>query len=303
MSAVAPSCAPNHLADENCRVSSRIIRIPSHADRLGYREMLASSSIRCTMSRSRRSSASTRQLSLFRRGGKRRGAGRKPKGPKALVSHAKRDPLAARHPVLVTTRLRTGLPGLRRPDAFAVLEKAFAGSIAGAEQHGLRLVHFSVQTTHLHFIVEARDARSLSHGMKGLLVRIARGLNHLWRRSGSVFADRFHARRLRTPREVRNALAYVLKNAHKHGCQRDGVDPYSSGNEFDGWSGAPSSKLTSDASVHALKPRTWLLRYGWKRHGLIDPHERPGSTARREDTGVSAMLDMAALRRAARHSR
>jgi putative transposase len=196
------------------------------------------------------------------------------------------------------------LPSLRRPDAFAVLEKAFAESIAGAEQHGLRLVHFSVQSTHLHFIVEARDARSLSRGMKGLLVRIARGLNRLWRRIGSVFADRFHARTLRTPREVRNALAYVLKNAHKHGCCRDGVDPYSSGNEFDGWKGALSPKPMSKGSVPVLKPRTWLLAHDWKRHGLIDPREPPGrrTVARRGNTDGSKMLDMAALRRAARRT-
>jgi putative transposase len=257
------------------------------------------------MSNSRRSRTSTRHLALFRRGGKRRGAGRKPKGPKALVSHAKREPLAARHPVLVTTRLRAGLPSLRRPDSFAVLEKAFAGSIAGTEQHGFRLVHFSVQATHLHFIVEARDARSLSRGMKGLLVRIARGLNRLWRHTGSAFADRFHARTLRTPREVRNALAYVLKNAHKHGCRGDGVDPYSSGNEFDGWNGALSYKPMSKGSGSVLKPRTWLLAHGWKRHGLIDPRERPGArtVARPGSTGAATMLDMAALRRAARCSR
>jgi putative transposase len=257
------------------------------------------------MSKSRRSRTSTRQLALFPRGRKRRGAGRKPKGPKALVSHAKREPLAARHPVLVTTRLRAGLPSLRRPNAFAVLEKAFAASIAGTEEHGFRLVHFSVQATHLHFIVEARDARSLSRGMKGLLVRIARGLNRLWHRTGSAFADRFHARALRTPREVRNALAYVLKNAQKHGCRGDGVDPYSSGNQFDGWKEALSSEPMSKRFVPVLKPRTWLLAHGWKRHGLIDPRERPGggAVARRGSTAASTMLDMAALRRAARGSR
>src|SRR5205814_5899954 len=124
-----------------------IRRTSSHADRLGCRGMLATS-------KSRRSRTSMRQLALFRRGGKRRGAGRKPKGPKALVSHARREPLAARHPVFATTHLRAGLPSLRSPEAFAVLEKAFAGSIAGAEQHGFRLVHFSVQATHLHLIVE-----------------------------------------------------------------------------------------------------------------------------------------------------
>ena len=69
---------------------------------------------------------------------------------------------------VVTTRLRAGLPSLRRPDAFAVLERAFAGSIAGAEQHGFRLVHFSVQATHLHFVVEAIDTVCPFPGLFGL---------------------------------------------------------------------------------------------------------------------------------------
>jgi putative transposase len=130
-----------------------------------------------------------RQLT-FLRGGKRRGAGRKPKGTRAHVSHATHETLVGRHPVLVTTRLHAGLPSLRRAEAFEIVTTALAGSVAGADHHGMRVVHFTVQSNHLHLVVEARDARSLSRGMQGLLVRIARGLNRLWRRRGSVFADR-----------------------------------------------------------------------------------------------------------------
>jgi hypothetical protein len=245
-----------------------------------------------------------RQLT-FLRGGKRRGAGRKPKGERALVSHATREALAARHPVLVTTRLRAGLPSLRRAEALEVVMAAFAGSVDGADRHGMRLVHFTIQTNHVHLIVEARDARSLSRGMQGLLVRMARGLNRHWGRRGSVFADRYHARSLRSPREVRNALAYVLNNSKRHGCHLASVDPYSSGGLFDGWKRGSPVASSSGRAPPALPAKTWLLAHGWRRHGLIDPAEIPGRAARARRAGAagSATLDMAALRCAARNRR
>lgn len=105
--------------------------------------------------------------------------------------------------------------------------------------------------------------------MKGLGVRIARALNALWRRSSRVLADRYHARILRTPREVRNALHYVLVNAARHGLRfLEGCDPYSSGADFDGWRDRVPRRGDSSGSTFA-RPRTWLLRVGWRRHGLL----------------------------------
>jgi putative transposase len=84
-----------------------------------------------------------------------------------------------------------------------------------------------IQANHPHFIAEAADRRALSRGMRGLMVRIARGLNPIWRRSGSAVAERFHSRALGSPREFRNALVYVLQNARHHGLRRSGIDPFS----------------------------------------------------------------------------
>ena len=116
--------------------------------------------------------------------------------------------------------------------------------------------------------------------MTGLAVRVARGLNRLWRRAGAIFSDRFHARILRTPREVRNALVYVIQNARKHGAWRARrPDAYSSGPCFDGWKEARRNPADSSAWILA-RARTWLLSIGWRRHGLIDPMELPrGSSA------------------------
>src|SRR5205814_10262823 len=123
------------------------------------------------------------------------------KGERALVPHLAREKLSRHHPVLVTVRLRAGLSSLRGAGELDVLYAAFQGCTSSADRLGLRLVHFTIQSNHVHFLVEARDARSLARGMQGLLVRIARGLNRLWHRRGPVLADRYHSHVLKTPRE------------------------------------------------------------------------------------------------------
>ena len=117
--------------------------------------------------------------------------------------------------------------------------------------------------------------------MQGLLVRVARALNRLWARQGSVFSDRYHARQLRTPREVRAALVYVLLNARHHGLRILGIDPHSSGRWFEGW----SRKLVVAARSPGATAQTWLLRVGWRRHGLIGLDEQV--SAKRRDGQVS----------------
>ena len=206
-------------------------------------------------------------------GGARKGAGR-PRGEHPFVPRVRRKPLSSRFPVHVTVRLKEGLPSLRTPEADKVLRAAFAKA---CERFGFRLVHYSVQGNHIHMIVEAKDRRALSRGMQGLLVRIARGLNKLWQRKGSVFADRYHDRILKTPREVRHALAYVLHNARRHGIKlRQAFDRFSSGAWFDGW----KEKVVVRGLEGVVRPVaaavTWLLREGWRRHRLIGVGEMPG---------------------------
>jgi REP element-mobilizing transposase RayT len=198
-------------------------------------------------------------------GGRRKGAGRKPKGVRAGVPHRRKGALAARFPVHVTTRVGPGLASLRRRGEQAVLRGAFR---SGCERFGFRLVQYAVLGNHLHFVVEARDRRALFRGLVGLLTRIARRLNRWWERRGKVFPDRFHERILRTPREVRRVLSYVLHNVARHGWRvpSDRPDPCSSGRWFDGWRDyqAPFPEPRPVALAH-----TWLLRVGWRRHRLI----------------------------------
>ena len=210
------------------------------------------------------------ELRFGGRGGRREGAGRPKTNPEA-ESHARRAPLSRHHPVHVTLRVQRGLPRLRNGVAFRALRRAFAG---GCERSGFRLVHFSVQRDHVHLIAEGDDRRSFVGGLRGLGVRIARVLNRLWRRRGRVLGDRPHEHVLRTPLEVRRALVYVLQNARKHrswsGHGR--TDPLSSAQWFDGWRVAVERENRAPTVARAC---SWLLRIGWRRHGLLSLDEAP----------------------------
>jgi hypothetical protein len=183
-----------------------------------------------------------------------------------------------RHPCHVTLKVHPGLPSLRGARFVAELERSWR---AACERGRFRLVHYGVQADHAHLIVEAASARDLACGLKAVAARLARAANRVFRRSGPVLADRVHVRVLRTPREVRRAIAYVLLNARRHAAKagrrvRDWVarvDPASSGRWFAGWR-TPQPQARDAPAVAA--PRTWLLAVGWRRHGLIDPSEVPG---------------------------
>jgi hypothetical protein len=143
---------------------------------------------------------------------------------------------------------------------------------------GIRLVHYSLQGNHAHLIVEADNDRALGRGMKAIGARLARAVNRIFGRTGPVLEDRYHVHVLRTVREVRNALAYVLLNARKHAARAGRsfsrvyeVDPASSGRWFDGWR-RPVREAGPPPPVRPVAtPRSWLLAIGWKRSGLLDP--------------------------------
>jgi hypothetical protein len=157
------------------------------------------------------------------------------------MPHARRELVPARLPAHVTLRIEAGVPTLRTRRAFTAVARAFWRAQG---RFGMRLTHFSVQSNHVHLIVEGVNAAA----MKGLGVRVARGLNRLLDRSGRVIGDIYHARALRTPTEVRNAVHYVLHNHHRH----------------TGLAAADEFCSTAQPQLTA-RPQTYLLRK------LIDP--------------------------------
>ena len=206
------------------------------------------------------------------RGGARPGAGRKRTG-NTRVPHRTRPTHRAYHPAHTTLRaVRLGF-SLRRRRLFYALRSALSRS---HKEPGFRVVHFSVQSNHAHFIVEAQDKVALARGMQGLAIRFAQTVNRLYSRRGSVWSERYHARALRSPREVRNALVYVLANVAQYRARPPGTaDVCSSAPWFDGFSRPPIIGPDGRAPRPVASPTTWLARIGWRRLGLIDPDEVP----------------------------
>jgi len=224
-------------------------------------------------------------------GGKRRNAGRKP-GAHPKTPHRCRPKHYFGHPVHVT--LRAVLGSLRSQILFPTVRLAISRATRHAPER-FRIVHYSVQSNHVHLIVEAAERRALTAGVHGLEARITRYVNELLLRRGALWADRWHGRALKSPREVRNALVYVLANFRKHSSRPvpSGADPCSSGAWFHGWRGVRAERgpphlagrawpvPATDEKVPVSRPESWLLRKGFLRAGRVRLDEAPRPEKRR----------------------
>jgi len=222
------------------------------------------------------------QLPLFKkRGGKRRGAGRPPKGRRAGAPHKARPYLHARYPVHVVLRVVRAVGSLRRRRVYHAIRQA---TLITARRDNFRIVHISIQRTHVHLLVEANDKAALALGMQGFQISAAKHINAAIskgqpgpRRRGPVFPDRYHAEIITSPRQARHALSYILSNWRKH--EEDRVQPMSGwridwfssaamfpdwteyGDEAFLWRGPPTYE-----PLQVRRPQTWLLQAGWKKH-------------------------------------
>jgi REP element-mobilizing transposase RayT len=235
-----------------------------------------------------------------RRGGKRPGAGRPKSGARASERHKKRPTFAAYEPIHIVMRAHAEVGSLRTHAVFRAIkeasftvfghdERALSKSNASAASRRLgrafHIVHLSIQRTHIHMIVETSDRDALFRGMQAFGISAARQINRELGRTGGVFSDRYFPRPLKTPIQVRNCLAYVLNNWKHH--RESGrslrrawaVDPYSTASQFDGWKEVDGQRLIVASGYDGPMiwwPKTWLLREGWRRGGLISTAFVPG---------------------------
>src|SRR6185295_8434527 len=154
----------------------------------------------------------------------------KPAPGRRAVPHRPRVPHLRHCPAHVTLRASSVVPSLRSGRLLLATRTA----LAAASTARFRVLHFTIQADHLHLVVEADGPTEFERGVRGLAIRVAKSVNRVLGRRGRV-GDRYHARLLRTPREVRNALVYVLNNFKKHFRGARGLDPCSSAGWFDGW--------------------------------------------------------------------
>jgi REP element-mobilizing transposase RayT len=169
--------------------------------------------------------------------------------------------------VHVTLRAAAGLPSFR----LGRLADVVRAVVKASHADGFRILHFSTQADHIHLLVEADAPARLRSGVQGFIVRAAKAVNRALGRRGRVWGDRYHARALCTPREVRNALVYVLQNWTKHVRGARGLDPCSSAREFEGW----QSDVSRAVRTIVAAPKTWLARVGWMRGGRLRFDELP----------------------------
>ena len=220
----------------------------------------------------------TKQMEMkFRQhGGKRKGAGRK-KGRAGCINHIKRPELNGCEPIGITLKLISGLPSIRTP----MIMSALARAMRLARRFGLKVVHFAIQSNHIHLIVEAKSKVCLTAGMRSLTTSLAKAIHRFigFGFCGKVLKARYHAHVLKTPTEVKRALRYVIFNLAKHKNCAPMVDPYSSVHalvhldqlvtraEFALMERdlAYEPSWLSEIASSLAEAGTWLLVKGWRR--------------------------------------
>ena len=205
-------------------------------------------------------------------GGRQEGAGRPRTTKHRVTHHVRREEFSKNHPIHITFRVKDGLPSLRTQKFL----KQFRQTLSlCSSRPGFRVIHYSVQSNHVHCIVEADGKESLGNGMKSLVARFARAVNRVFDRTGKVMEGRYHLAVLKTPKQVRNAIAYVLLNHRHHQSRAKAwIDDFSSGEWFDGWKDVwvPVPSRVCEVAAATL----WLLTTGWRRYRRIAVHEVPG---------------------------
>lgn len=200
-------------------------------------------------------------------GGKRRKAGRPNRSKRQ--GHAARPLVSKSVPMHITWKLKKDVVGLRCEQVVRV----FRISAEAVQIYGFRLIHFSLLNDHIHLFVEADDKTALSKGMRSFGCRFGKGIRRISGGTGPVFADRYHVRLLKTPAEVRNALAYVLQNFSKHSNLLNHVDEFSCAPYFPHWKtllGKKMGPILEDLERrrpplpgYLCHPKSWLAREGW----------------------------------------
>jgi hypothetical protein len=157
------------------------------------------------------------QLSLNiykgKRGGRRPNAGRKRRLSRG-IAHEPREKVRTQIPLQVNFKYKLSV---KNKEGLKALHKA----IRNARSHGLKIMHYSLQHNHVHLIIEATNNKLLTKGMRSLTITLAKAIN-----KGRIQIQRYHLHVLKTIRERKNAVHYVLLNEKKHTGKMT-VDSYS----------------------------------------------------------------------------
>jgi hypothetical protein len=200
----------------------------------------------------------------FAWGGKRDHAGRPRTRAPGLVPHVAREAFRPTEPLHVVLRMEDELDMCAEP-WFDVL--LWALRTEGVER--VRYAAYSAQGNHLHLVLEAVSREALAGAISALKGRVTAVANAILGRKGPVFVSSFHTTVLRSPTQVRNALAYLVENAARHAAGAGRLDarilrdPFTSLGLIElrahrGWG------MRAVGPLATVAPQTWLLRTGWQ---------------------------------------
>ncbi len=214
-------------------------------------------------------------LNIYRgnRGGRRPYCGRKRIHSKG-VAHRTREKVSDRTPMHINFKYRTQI---KTKFCLRLLKRA----ILNARRHGLRVNHYSLQSNHIHLIVEAETNQILTKGMRSLTVTFAKGLQQ-----GKIQVERYHLHVLRAVREIKNAILYVLFNQQKHEKGKfSRIDEY-------------SSLLSTDYAMKLIQNFAWKEKITLKieKGGRFSPDESRRYLLRRGEKELTELPRLSSLK-------
>lgn len=159
------------------------------------------------------------QLSLLNR----KGAGR-PAKVDIGIRHIRRERLGKPSALHLTIKVRENKADIQNKKILKALHHA----IKRARLQRLKVIHYTLEYNHAHLVVEAADNRILHKGMQAFGISLAKAINKMKQAKGTVYKHRYHFRKLRSRREVKNALQYVWGNGIKHKRAMSRFDLYNS---------------------------------------------------------------------------
>ena len=162
----------------------------------------------------------------------------------------------------MTVRRRDGLPSFRQQR----IGKLLLEILDDKNDDRFHIVEFSIQSNHIHLVVEADDRKTVIRKMQGFMIAFAKRVNRILGRSGKVWADRYFARDVTSSRDMHNVLSYVFGNAKRHRAIPDApgvVDVYSTTWRFFGFPTRGTEHWPRP------KPRTAMLQRWWRAHGPV----------------------------------
>ena len=148
---------------------------------------------------------------------------------KSRIYHQSRPTLPKDRPLHVTIKFdKKKIATLRNKLFYREIRKSFHR----LHLSGVRLIEFSVQKDHIHFLLESANKIVLGKAMRALSISLSKRFSLLLNRKIKALKSRYHLHILNTLKELKNARQYILNNSAKHTSNSNSDDLYFSRADF-----------------------------------------------------------------------